>query len=143
MIRIECRTRFDITVTDVRGHFRPERLPFVDATGRSIHDHAGWTRSRNQQRNWETVNQIISLRCLPENITVPRRLQHQDSAVWSFEFEVPDPASVSQDDDAVGWLRQDCEHVPMITGLDESPGVSESLDPVPGGNIDFCVDNNK
>jgi hypothetical protein len=142
-ITVSCRTRFDITATGIRGHFRSGQLPFQDNEGNLIRDNVSWTRSRNQQRNWETVNQIISLRCLPENITLPKRSLEQDRAVWSFRFEIPDPASIARDDDAVALLHTDCKDVPMITGLDEDTGVGAYLVPGPGGNIEFQLESDK
>lgn len=115
--RIQVTTRFDITATGVRSHYRDSVLPWTMSTGAVIRDQAGWNRARNQQRNWETMNQIISLRCLPERISEPRR---QDD-VWTFEFDVPNLESVAQEQDPVGWLRHDATGVPMITGLDERP----------------------
>ena len=142
-LRVVCRTRFDITATGIRGHFHPGRTPFADAQGQIIRDNQSWTQSRNRQRNWETVNQIISLRCLPENITEPHRSKDQHLTSWSFEFEVPDPASIALDDDPVWWLRQDCQGVPMITGLDEDHGIGTSLDAGINGNIEFWLHSDK
>ena len=128
---IQCRTLFDITATGVRSHYRESRIPFRNDQGLEIRDLETWSRSRNQQRNWETINQIISLRCLPERITAPRRTAQG----WMFEFEVPNIASIERDGDAVGWLRHDAQNIPMITGLDEQRGLDAML--VPGVNIWF------
>lgn len=135
--QIQCRTLFDITATGVRSHFRESRIPFQDDQGLEIRDLASWTRSRNQQRNWETINQIISLRCLPERITAPRRTEQE----WWFDFEVPNIASIERDGNAVGWLLHDARDIPMITGLDEPSGVGTML--VPGVNIWFSVPDGK
>lgn len=122
-VTISCRTRFDITATGVRNNYKPQRLPYRQDNGEVITDRQHWERARNQQRNWETMNQIISLRCLPEDITQPRR-QGDD---WVFEFKVANPASIVLGDDAVGQLVEDAQGVPMITDLDETPGLAASI----------------
>jgi hypothetical protein len=117
-IRIKCTTRFDITETGIRNRAFRSNMPFQDKTGRTITTQAEWQLARNQQANWETVNQVISLRTLPERISTPT----VDSAAgtWSFEFDVVDPSSISHYNNPVGYLTDDCNGVPMITGLGES-----------------------
>jgi len=115
-MRIRCTTYFDITATGVKNRFYKSRIPFVDSAGQQIVDDMTWNRSRNQQNNWETVNQIIQLRTLTENISDPLR---QDNT-WSFEFDVADPSAVGTLNDPVEFLKRDCNGVPMNTGLDES-----------------------
>ena len=61
-MRYMCQTLFDITATGVTGHFKTTRVPYVDQAGQEIVDQATWNRSRNQQRNWETLTQILGLR---------------------------------------------------------------------------------
>lgn len=139
MLAVTCTTRFDITATGVRSTFRENQIPTRTQDGQTIQDHQAWTRARNQQRNWETVMQIISLRCLPENITLPQRLLRGQHATWQFSFSVPDPAAIEIDQDPVGYLRRDCQGVPMIQGLDETSQPGAVLDPGPGGNIEFAV----
>lgn len=123
-VTIICRTRFDITATGVRSHYKKERAPFQQENGEIITDRAAWDRARNQQRNWETINQIISLRCLPENITNPRR----DGDVWCFQFDVETPAAIADGDDPVAFLKSDAQDVPMLINLDEDPDLTALLD---------------
>ena len=115
-IEIRCGTRFDITRTDIRGHFPMNRLPFRDRAGQWITDQMTWNRSRNQQLNLDTVMQIISLRVLPEDVTDP---VFQDDH-WSFRFRVPMAAGVAWGADPVGALRYDANGVPMV----QDPGQS-------------------
>ena len=118
MITIRCRTRFDITPTGVMGSYRQNQsLSDVPDTA------AAWTRSRNQQRNWDTMNQIIALRCLPENITPASR----DGDEWWFEFDLPDSAAVSHQPGDLEFLRRDADGVPMITGLAESSALASVI----------------
>jgi len=114
--RIICSTKFDITATGVRHrHNRSAPTAYSESDSGTNRD---WYRQRNQQRNWETVNQILSLRTLPEEITEPERQGDQ----WQFSFVIPDIAQTTLNTDPVGLIRQDIEQVPMITGLEESPG---------------------
>jgi hypothetical protein len=100
-------------------------LPFTTKTGLVIHTPEQWNRSRNQQRNWESLLQIISLRTQPMNVVPPTK--HKDG--WHFEFEVEAEGVLSSDissDDLAG-LVADCEGVPMVTGLDEAEVVTATL----------------
>lgn len=119
---IRCRTLFDITATGTRGGFRNMQPGQLDDSGRVINDLAQWHRSRNQQRNWETLNQIISLRCLPHEIQRPHREHH----IWQFLFRVDSLAALSNEQ-VLGALINDCDNVPMILGLDEQPGLAAFL----------------
>jgi hypothetical protein len=119
---IRCRTLFDITATGTRGGFRSLQPGQRDDSGRVITNLDQWHRSRNQQRNWETLNQIISLRCLPHEIQRPRR----DQDTWEFFFRVDSLAALSNEQ-VLGALINDCANVPMILGLDERPGLTPFL----------------
>ena len=124
-MKVLCRTLFDCTHTGVTGHLRPQQLPFVTKTGLVIDTPDQWNRSRNQQRNWESLLQIISLRTQPMNIVTPSK--QKDG--WHFAFEVEAEGVLSSEfgsSDLAG-LVGDCEGVPMITGLDESIAVTATL----------------
>lgn len=116
-MKVLCRTLFDCTYTGVTGHLRPQQLPFTTKTGLTINTPEQWNRSRNQQRNWESLLQIISLRTQPMDMTRP--IQQKDG--WHFEFRVEAEGVLSSEfgsNDLAG-LVADCEGVPMVTGLDE------------------------
>jgi hypothetical protein len=68
-------------------------IPFEDQAGQPIQDLAAWNRSRNQQRNWETLLQILGLRAQPMDL----------------------------------GLLNDCNGVPMLTGLTEKSGVERTI----------------
>ena len=119
-MKIVCTTTFDITVTGVTGHYKVSRVPFRDRAGHDITDERDWNRSRNQQRNWETLQQLLSLRTQVFSATVP---EHVDTG-WQFEFEVETPGVYGQD---LELLRSDCEGVPMLTGLGETVSSTKVL----------------
>jgi hypothetical protein len=126
-VTIQCGTLFDITETGVRNHTANARLPFQDQAGQDITTEAAWQRSRNQQRNWETVNQILALRTLPENISTPVTQRSDLGQTWQFEFDIPNISAVSEGDAALSLLLHDCEAVPMITGLAETADLEPAL----------------
>lgn len=117
--RIKCTTYFDITATGTRNRLVRDHLPYTDRSGTDITDLASWTRSRSQQSNWETINQLLALRTLPENITDPI-LHTNSNAEWSFTFEIPDLSAFGNSADTFYFLKNDCTGVPMIVGLGET-----------------------
>jgi hypothetical protein len=123
VITIECSTGFDITATGVLGQYRENREIRNLADGSTINSREAWLRARNQQRNWETMNQIIALRCLPENIQVPRRVGDQ----WRFQFDIDSLAAVSDQFGDLEFLQRDAQGVPMILGLEEATGLDSMI----------------
>lgn len=126
-MKIVCRTLFDCTYTGVTGSFKPSQVPFTDRAAQTITNMQQWNHSRNQQRNWETVLQIISLRVQPENIVLPWYKDNQ----WQFEFTVnsQDVYALSNHPDPLAGLKTACEGVPMICGLNEKHSLSSVLQP--------------
>ena len=113
-MRILCRTYFDCTATGVTGHFRASQIPFQTANGDTVTSVADWNHARNQQRNWETLNQLISLRTQP--IAVANSVH--DQGTWQFEFEVEHGEVYGSGLDLADLIRE-CQGVPMVTGLEE------------------------
>jgi hypothetical protein len=111
-----CQTLFDITATGVTGHFRPTRMPFTDQSGQEIRDQDAWNRSRNQQRNWETLTQIIGLRTQIFDLQAPVR--DRGGTTWMFEFETELDGVFGPESDPTQILREDAEGVPMLLNLD-------------------------
>jgi hypothetical protein len=125
IMKVLCRTLFDCTYTGVTGHFRAQQLPYTTKGGLRLETVEDWNRARNQQRNWESLLQIMSLRTQPMNVVLPKK--QQDG--WHFTFEVEAEGVLSSDfgsDDLAG-LVGDCEGVPMVTGLDEHDVVTATL----------------
>ena len=132
-----CQTLFDITATGVTGHCKSSRMPFQDRSGRTIHDMESWNRSRNQQRNWETITQILSLRTQLFALTDP--IQDQTGTRWMFEFETESDGVYGPESDPVAVLRADAEGVPMLRELNNDPDIDTVLITVgPRQNIWFA-----
>jgi hypothetical protein len=121
-MRIRCETLFDCSATGVTGHFRSSQMPLQDAMGRLIENQIQWTRARNQQRNWETLLQILGLRCQLQDIAVPQHRDHK----WCFEFTVEQSGVLDEQNDFAA-IKRDCEGVPMILDLDETAGINPAI----------------
>jgi hypothetical protein len=137
MNKVICYTLFDCTATGILNHAKISQLPITDKQGLIIADQTALTRARNQQRNWETLTQLISLRTQVTVYSPPQILQdtsiavlglnRQAARIWTFEFgsEFADIYDISGE--PLAALTQDCDGVPLITGLDEAV---ENLEPV-------------
>lgn len=121
-MKILVNTLFDCTTTAVVGRYREERGEYQDQSGQWIRSYADWERSRNQQRNYETLLQVMSLRTqlLEVNPAVRTDLH------WQFAVD-------TERDDAYGMdfqaLLDDCANVPMLTGLLEQRKLPDHLVP--------------
>ena len=124
-MKFMCQTLFDITATGVTGHAKSARMPFVDRAGQTVADDTSWNRSRNQQRNWETITQILSLRTQLFEITNP--VSDQTGARWMFKFETETAGIYGPESDPVSVLRSDASGVPMLRELDNDPDIDAVL----------------
>lgn len=87
---------------------------------------------RNQQRNWETIYQILSLRAQLHdfNYLGAELVDLKDYSfgvnytseqrVWTFEFTVENEGIYSLDHDRYGTLKDDFKIAPIILGLEET-----------------------
>ena len=114
-MRIKVKTLFDCSATGTTGNFRAAQVPYQDRAGNVIRDFNSWMHSRNQQRNWETLLQLMGLRCQIDNIDPPT----VEQGLWQFSFEVDRPEVYGND---LALLLQDCEGVPMVQPQTDQPG---------------------
>jgi len=112
---IQITTDFDCRPTGVTGHYRENLLPFTDQLGQQVTDISTWVRSRNQQRNWETIMQLIGLYTQPVRVS---RVRTKDQR-WQFEFDTEFDDVFAVDNDPVGRLRQACDGVPIINYVEQ------------------------
>ncbi len=124
-MKIICRTLFDCSYTGTTGHFRVPEIPFVDRAGQKITDQLEWNRSRNQQRNWETLLQIIGLRTQPQDLSIPVCRD----GVWEFEFKSESEGvfEIFGNTDPLAGLKADFEGVPMMLNLGEQPNLAPTV----------------
>ena len=118
-----CKTLFDITATGVVGHYKASRVPFQDLTGSQITNEFTWNKARNQQRNWETITQLISLRTQISELKNPK----ENKKIWSFEFESDTPYAFGPENDPTKLLLSDSEGVPMLIGLENVKNLAPLL----------------
>lgn len=87
--------------------------------------------NRNQQRNWETVIQCMSLRTQPQYIQEPVVATVVDitefgdfyqgaQKVWTWTWAVETPEIYDLNSEPLLGLLQDFEQVPIVTGLEET-----------------------
>ena len=132
---IQITTDFDCRPTGVTGHYRENLLPFTDQLGQSVTNMTTWVRSRNQQRNRETIMQLISLYTQPVRVSQVRAKDQR----WQFEFDTDFDDVFAINDDPVGRLLQACDGVPVINYVEQQ--LTTLLHP--GVNIWFDAMNHK
>ena len=114
-LSIRVTTDFDCRPTGITGHLRPNMLPMNDQQGQAVVDQTSWLRSRNQQRNWETLMQLISLYAQPLRVS---RVKIENLR-WQFDFDTDTDDVFALDQDPVGRLRQACNGVPIINYVEQ------------------------
>jgi len=125
---IKIHTDFDITNTGVVRNYKEGLLP-RKVNGNLITSAEEWTKLRQQQANWETLIQIISLRAQP--LDIHTTVNAKD---WTLEFNVDHVGVFLKDGDLLGRLKEDITNVPLLTDLDEHKDL-EGISPLP--NIRF------
>lgn len=130
-MKIKCVTLFDITKTGMGRRYSVTK----ETTPQEF-------KSRNQQINFETMLQIVGMRCQPENISTPKivEIDSKDSRwgkkyntakskthAWEFTFDVYHKEVFNDGADKLGNLYKDSSGVPMIIKLDESQPLSSQI----------------
>lgn len=90
---------------------------------------------RNQQRNWESVLQVIGIRAQPMVVTQPLadivsadiiselfgEMYHgREQRVWVASFAIEHKGVFTKDDDPLSLLKDDFNQVPIVCGLNET-----------------------
>ncbi len=141
---ITCYTLFDITETNVPNRHRT----VIDQE---------WLYKRNTQSNFDTIQQVISLRSQPELIRSPSKMlikfneftdfgflfeqiDNETYPCWSFDFTIQHPSVFYDGLTDLGALYRDCDQVPIVkcnTEWDKLPAFLDSSDEL--RNIYFRV----
>lgn len=124
-MKYACQTLFDVTATGVTGHFKSTRTPFLDRSGFLIANERDWNRARNQQRNWETLTQILSLRTQLFDIADP--VLDLTEKLWMFEFSTEQSGAFGPELDPCEVLRSDANGVPMLQALNGQADIHSYL----------------
>jgi hypothetical protein len=138
---ILCQTQVDITPT---GTYKTFIDPFTDDAGNTINDIVTWQHSRNQQRNFDTLQQVLNLRTQCMLLTPVTSKLTNKIKIWEFTFGITHEFYLDTSV-PLGGLLSDCHQVPICTGLDETkevnPGMftSQGSDP----NIWFSIISDK
>ena len=111
-MKIKVSTRYDCRRTGVTGHYRAGSAQFTDLAGQPVVNQPTWNRSRNQQRNLETLTQLVGMRTQLMSMTDPI----EENNLWCFVVE-PDRTDVFADN--LVSLMGDCDGVPMVIHLGE------------------------
>jgi hypothetical protein len=105
---------------------------------------------RNQHRNWQVIQQLISLRTQPIYITAP---QCQEVSVesynfgsvftgqhraWACSFGIEPAELYYENQNPVYWLESDFDRIPMIAYLSESVKFSVPCTQTRGENKNIC-----
>lgn len=149
--RIRCSTLFDITQT-----MSVSRRPSINFTPAQLKE---WETKRNAQTNFDTILQIISIRCQPENATSPKNKQinfnenqlfgflfegEDAQNYWTFEFDIEKELVFDNGISTLGYLFDDCDGVPMVKTGREWSKLPDFLDTSPElKNIYFEVLNDE
>jgi hypothetical protein len=148
-----CHTLVDITATRVVTNYRQDLPQFIDHAGQTVKDQTSWNTSRNQQRNYETVIQIISLRAQPiyletPSVTVCDLVDFNFGSefkgkqrVWCFKFAVEHAGVFDIAAHDLAALLNDVDRVPCITGLTESAKFTHPVFVAWGHGTNICFSN--
>ena len=119
MQTIDVVTYFDCTPTGTMSYRKIQKKK-KNAVGHKINTIDDWNFSRNQQRNWETILQVVSLKTQALDITNPVIMTREDKKVWQFSFGIEHEDIYNDGTDKLGLLKQEVHGVPMIIGLNET-----------------------
>lgn len=120
----------DITNTGVLAAYKPDAQSFMDNASQVVKDQLSWNRSRNQQRNWETLMQLISMITQPTVLQQPIQKKNQDllnykfsytgiHTVWEFIIGA-EHAQVFDSNIPSGRLIEMCNKIPIVLNLKET-----------------------
>lgn len=116
----------DITNTGVLAAYKKDAKAFMDNAQQVVKDKQSWDRSRNQQRNWETLTQLISMITQPTILQQPIPKRKQDLLNYNFSYTgehtvwefIIGAEHASVFDSKV--LIEICNKIPIVTNLKET-----------------------
>ena len=116
---IDVVTYFYCTPTATKS-YRKLQPNTTNAVGHKINTIDDWNYSRNQQRNWETILQVVGLKTQAIDITDPVCMTREDKKIWQFTFGIEHEGIYNNGNDKLGLLKEAVHGVPMIVGLNET-----------------------
>lgn len=135
---IEVFSLIDITKTGIHRNNKPQ------SSSLTIEE---WQFKRNQQRNWDTIIQLLGLRFQPMDITNPLKLEDQRPAAYGFGWLYGPSNNISiwkftcrYETDIDLWvLRNDFNNIPIISGLEETILFPHSCFSTVGKNLNIII----
>lgn len=125
MQKIEIQTLFDITKTNIVRNYSPALVK----SHPTINTKEEWVKARQQETNWETIIQVISLRSNPVDIKYPNveKIDLKNfgyhmffGLAWKFSFVIETDSVFHDGTNPIGLLLDDMNNVPMISGLNDN-----------------------
>lgn len=115
-------------------YFTIGTLVDITATGVTRNKVGEDEHKRNQQRNWETVLQVLGIRAQPTLVEGPMTgivdeqilgqlfgdMYHGEQRIWLASFSIEHKDVYRKGDDQLALLAEDFNQVPIVTGLDET-----------------------
>lgn len=118
---------------DTTMFYRHYLYTTVDITPTNVrikNNQEDWALQRNQQRNYDTLIQTLSLRSQPTNIFVSKifacphtqpyglgKNLPEVSSIWSMEFDIEHEGAFGQNCELV---LKDLNYIPILNGLEET-----------------------
>lgn len=121
------------------NQFLYQGFTLIDITPTGVTTHTPTLElERNQQRNWETVQQIISLRTQPTIISTDMFVDEikrynfginytGNQRIWTFKFAVEYADIYQEGPDKFGLVKYDFKITPIILGLTETTQPEHAL----------------
>jgi hypothetical protein len=139
---IRLHTLFDISESGTNKNYNARFLNLRDSQGVILSNSKLWEFSRNQQRNLDTVRQLLCLRQEVTYLSRPtlrsKQERHQHRFGKRFEFLdiwTIDFAYDNMDHDfMLRAIYDDFDGIPMITGLKETVTINPACSRTSGAN---------
>lgn len=134
-----------------RQQYLYQGFTLVDITPTGVTNYSPQNeQQRNQQRNWETVQQIVSLRTQPTILETDNFVEdvadynfginyQGEHKIWTFKFGVEYPDIYQEGPDKFGLIKFDFKITPVILRLTETiiPNIAVFEPKGPWNNIYF------
>jgi hypothetical protein len=116
-------TLFDITKTNIIKNCTSDFKTFVDDADQIIRNKSEWDLSRNQQRNYEIIIQLIGFRAQPIIRSNPTKILNSEifkdsfgpQTVWKLNF-----SSEFEDVYSTDLFIDEFDNIPLIPNLTET-----------------------
>ena len=135
----EVYSLIDITATGLVAPYNSKFKQIIDDSDTIINNERSWNKSRNKQRNWETVVQVLGLRSFPNIVSTPITIFDDLSNyefgsdyigkenIWVFRFTTEQSGLFTGTNGPTEMLELDLHQVPITTNLDETVNINPAI----------------